>query len=189
MEEKFLINGILTHNKIVFDFVFHYYYSGLCAYCERITGSRQTAEDIVQDLFIYLWIKHDQINITFSLKNYLFTSVKNRALDFIKHEKVKIRKLNSLDPSDKNSVDNLSSFWLAESELLEIIEKGLEKLTPRCREIFRLSRFEELKNQDIAEKLGISKRTVELQISNALKILRVELKPYLPVFLLMYLLR
>jgi len=189
MEDKFLIKGIVTQNKIVFDFVFHYYYSGLCAYCERITGSQQTAEDIVQYLFLNLWIKHHQININSSLKNYLFTSVKNRALDFIKHEKVKIRRLNSLDRSDKESIDNLSSFWFAESELREIIEKGLEKLTPRCREIFRLSRFKDLKNQEIAEKLGISKRTVELQISNALRILRSELKPYLPGILLLLLLK
>jgi RNA polymerase sigma-70 factor, ECF subfamily len=188
MEEKFLINGIMTQNKIVFDFVFHYYYSGLCAYCERITGSQQAAEDIVQDLFVYLWLKHNQINITSSLKNYLFTSVKNRAIDYIKHEKIKVDRLNSLSDSD-GLTNNLSSFWFAESELQEIVEKGLEKLTPRCREIFQLSRFDGLKNQEIAEKLSISKRTVELQVSNALKILRRELKPYLPEVLLMLLLK
>jgi len=188
MEEKFLINGIMTRNKIVFDFVFHYYYSGLCAYCERITGSQQAAEDIVQDLFVYLWLKHYKINITSSLKNYLFTSVKNRAIDYIKHEKIKVDKLNSLSNPD-GSTNNLSSLWFAESELQEIVEKGLEKLTPCCREIFQLSRFEGLKNQEIAEKLSISKRTVELQVSNALKILRSELKPYFPGVLLMLLLK
>jgi len=188
MEDQFLINGILFQNKIVFDFIFHYYYSGLFAYCERITGDGQSAEDIVQDLFVHLWIKHNQININSSLKNYLFISVKNRALDFIKHEKIKSEKLNSNSESEK-SIENLSSFWFAESELQEIVDKSLEKLTPRCREIFLLNRFEGIKNQEIAEKLGISKRTVELQISNALKILRRELKPYLLVVLLMLLLK
>ena len=65
-----------------------------------------------------------------------------------------------------------------------LVEKSLDKLPPRCREIFKLSRFEGLKNQDIAEQLGITKRTVELQISNALKFLRKDLSHYLPVFLL-----
>jgi RNA polymerase sigma-70 factor (ECF subfamily) len=78
---------------------------------------------------------------------------------------------------------------LTEPELTELIEKGMQKLPPRCREIFILSRFEGKDNGEIAEMLGISKRTVELQISNALKILRTELKDYLPTILLIWLLK
>ena len=80
-------------------------------------------------------------------------------------------------------------YVLTGSELQAVVDKSLEKLPPRCREIFELSRFEGLKNQEIAEKLGLSKRTVELQVSNALKQLRTDLKDYLPLFLLMYLLK
>ena len=188
MDESFLINGIKTRNKIVFDFIFHYYYSGLCAFAEKITGSQQTAEDIVQDLFVTLWIKNDQISISSSLKSYLFTSVKNRSLDFLKHEKTKAKRLNILSKSEELP-ENLSAMWFAESELIRIVEKCLEKLPPRCKEIFVLSRIEGLKNQEIADKLGISKRTVELQISNALKSLRCNLKPYLPLFLFYFLLK
>ena len=188
MEEQYLINGLLTRNKVVFDFVFHYYYSGLCAYCERITGSRQVAEDIVQDLFVTLWVKSRQIQIKNSLKNYLFTSVKNRSLDHLKHEQKKLQKLGQLTGEDEIP-ENLSSLWFAEAELQPLVEKSLEKLPPRCREIFEFSRFEGLKNQEIADKLGLSKRTVELQVSHALKQLRTDLKDYLPLFLLMYLLQ
>jgi RNA polymerase sigma-70 factor, ECF subfamily len=188
LEEQYLIKGLLTRNKVVFDFIFHYYYSGLCAYCERITCNQQVAEDIVQELFVTLWIKHQQIHITSSLKNYLFTSVKNRSLDYLKREQRKSQKLGTL-AEEQELPENLSSLWFAEAELQAIVEKSLKKLPPRCREIFELSRFQGLKNQEIADKLGLSKRTVELQVSNALKHLRTGLKNYLPLFLLMYLLR
>ena len=188
MEEQYLIKGLLTRNKVVFDFIFHYYYSGLCAYCERITKNHQVAEDIVQELFVTLWLKCEQIQITSSLKSYLFTSVKNRSLDYLKREQRKSQKLGNLS-GEQELPENLSSLWFAEAELQAIIEKSLEKLPPRCREVFELSRFQELKNQEIADKLGLSKRTVELQVCNALKQLRYDLKDYLPLFLLMYLLK
>jgi RNA polymerase sigma-70 factor (ECF subfamily) len=188
LEEQYLIKGLLTRNKVVFDFIFHYYYSGLCAYCERITGNQQVAEDLVQELFVTLWIKCQQIKITSSLKNYLFTSVKNRSLDYLKRELRKTQKLEHI--AEKQQLpENLSSVWFAEAEFQAVVEKCLTKLPPRCREIFELSRFEGLKNQEIADKLGLSKRTVELQVSNALKQLRSDLKNYLPLFLLMFLLR
>lgn len=187
MEEQYLIKGLLTRNKVVFDFIFHYYYSGLCAYCERISGNQQVAEDIVQELFVTLWLKCEQIQITSSLKNYLFTSVKNRSLDYLKREQRKTQKLNHFT-KETELPENLSSLWFAEAELQAVVEKSLEKLPPRCREIFELSRFEGLKNQEIADNLGLSKRTVELQVSNALKQLRIDLKDYLPLLLLTYLL-
>jgi RNA polymerase sigma-70 factor (ECF subfamily) len=188
MEEKFLIQGLKTKNKVVFDFVFHYYYSGLCAYAEKIVSDSKASEDIVQDLFFTLWIKSNQIQIASSLKNYLFSSVKNRSLDYLKKEKNKTQHKNSTLDLQAHD-ENLSTFWFAESELETIIEQSLDKLPPRCQEIFRMSRFEGFKNNDIAEQLGISKRTVELQISNALKILRKDLSPYLPLILISFLLK
>lgn len=188
LEEKFLIQGLQTKNKIVFDFVFHYYYSGLCAFAEKIVGDSNASEDIVQDLFFTLWIKYKQIQISSSLKSYLFTSVKNRSLDYLKKKKKKTKHVNSA-PYLQNHAENLSIFWFAESEMETLVQKSLNKLPPRCREIFKLSRFAGLKNQDIAEKLGISKRTVELQISNALKFLRKDLSPYIPLVLLSFFLK
>ncbi len=188
MEEQYLIRGILTQNKIVFDFVFSYYYSGLCAYCERITNNQDVSEDIVQELFLNLWIKHHKIKIESSLKNYLFTSVKNRSIDYIKSEQRKTKKLIHLT-EEPLQYENLSSLWFAETELQAVVEKSLQKLPPRCREIFELSRLDGLKNQQIADKLSLSKRTVELQVSNALKQLRIDMAAYLPLNLLMFLLK
>jgi len=175
LEEQYLKKGLITRNRIVFDFVFHYYYSGLCAYCERFTCSKEAAEDIVQDLFETLWTNHQQINIKSSLKSYLFTAVKNRALDYIQRENRK-KRTSAWDCPPEKPAENLSSFWFTESELQQILDKCLGKLPPRCREIFELNRFKGLKNKEIAAKLNLSKRTVELQISKALKQLRSELK-------------
>ncbi len=187
MEEKFLIQGLKAKNKIVFDFVFQYYYSGMCAYAETILKDAKAVEDIVQDIFVILWIKGEKTEITGSLKKYLFTAVKNRCFDYLKHQKVKSQSIIKLKYSENINQDT-PEYWYAETELQKIIDNILDTLPPRCREIFQMSRFDGLKNQEIADRLGLSKRTIELQISNALKRLRKDLRPYLPLFLLSLLL-
>ena len=186
MEEKYLISGIKNKNKVVFDFVFNYYYSGLCAYSRHWADDSAVAEDIVQDFFVSLWINSSKLEITSSLKSYFFISVKNRTLNYLKHVKVKEQYKNKVikDPSV-----NYTDWTFTESELTGIIEKSIQKLPPRCREIFILNRIKRKNNGEIAEKLGLSKRTVELQISNALKFLRVELKDFLPSAILFWLLK
>lgn len=188
LDEQFIIRGLRERNKVVFDFVFHYYYSGLCVFAERLTGDSKSAEDLVQDLFVHLWIRHDSIQILSSVKNYLFTSVKNRALDYLKKESGKSRKILYAS-KDQHLDENLSLQWIAESELQEAIDRSLALLPARCREIFVMSRMEGLKNQEIAEHLNLSVRTVELQISNALKQMRISLKDYLPGLILFILAR
>jgi RNA polymerase sigma-70 factor (ECF subfamily) len=186
LDEKYIIAGLKNKDKTAFDFVFSYYYTGLCAYTRRWVMDPDVAEDLVQDFFVKLWTNSSKIEITSSLKSYFFTSVKNRAINHLKHVKIKekfgAQALNGF-------IEDYSNWEFTEPELTELIEKGIQKLPPRCREIFILSRFEGKDNGKIAEMLGISKRTVELQISNALKILRTELKDYLPSMLLFWLLR
>lgn len=186
MDEKYIITGLKNKDKTVFDFAFSYYYTGLCTYARRWVNNPDVAEDLVQDFFVRLWTDSSKIEITSSLKSYFFTSVKNRAINHLKHIKIK-EKFGVQVITGSN--EEYSNWELTEPELTELIEKGMQKLPPRCREIFILSRFEGKDNVKIAEMLGISKRTVELQISNALKILRTELKDYLPSMLLFWLLK
>ena len=177
MDEKYIIEGLKNKDKAVFDFVFGYYYTGLCAYTRRTVNDKDVAEDLVQDFFVRLWIDSSKIEITTSIKSYFFTSVKNRALNHLKHLKIK-EKFDSRAMNGSN--EEYNNWELTEPELTDLIEKGMQKLPPRCREIFMLSRFEGKDNGKIAEMFGISKRTVEIQISNALKILRTALSDYLP---------
>jgi RNA polymerase sigma-70 factor (ECF subfamily) len=147
---------------------------------------RESVEDLVQDFFVYLWIESPKLQIRSSLKSYLFASIKNRCLDYQKHHKIteKYRKFILFSTEED---DNSTDHFFAESELRRAIQKSIGRLSPRCREIFEQSRLQGLSNQEIAEKFDISKRTVELQISNALKILRKELAEFLPVWLLVWL--
>jgi RNA polymerase sigma-70 factor (ECF subfamily) len=150
-------------------------------------NDRSAVEDLVQEFFVSLWMEAPNHQITTSFKTYLFAAVKNRCLDFQKHQKV-VRKYKNYLLFSSGSEDNLSDHLFAESELRHAIQNCLEKLPPRCHEIFELSRSKGLTNQEISVQLGLSKRTVELQISNALKVLRKELVAYLPVWMVLWLL-
>lgn len=149
---------------------------------------KDTVEDLVQDFFVTLWIDGPRLQIKSSLKSYLFTSVRNRCLDELKHRKVTEKYKNYLlfgSDGTELSVD----YCIAETELRQAIEASMAKLPPRCREIFVFSRFNGFTNQEIADKLGISKRTVELQISNSLKILKLELAEFIPLWLVLLFLK
>lgn len=186
MKDQLIIEGLVRRDKVVFDYIFNYYYSSLCGFSLQYIENRNSVEDLVQDFFVYLWVEAPKLQINTSLKSYLFTAIKNRCLDYQKHHKIteKYRKF-ILFSTEKD--DNSTEHFFAESELRQAIQTSLGKLPPRCRDIFEYSRLNGLSNQEIADKLNISKRTVELQISNSLKILRKELAEFLPFWLLLWL--
>ena len=186
MKDQIIIEGLERRDKVVFDYIFNYYYSSLCAFSMQYIDNRNSVEDLVQDFFVYLWVEAPRLKIKSSLKSYLFTAIKNRCLDYQKHHKITEKYRTFILFSTVNEADSTEQFF-AESELRQAIQKSLLKLTPRCREIFELSRLNGLSNQEISDKLDISKRTVELQISNCLKIIRNELAEFLPFWLLVWL--
>lgn len=186
MKDLLLIEGLKRRDKLVFDYIFNYYYSSLCAFSLQYLNDRNPVEDLVQDFFVSLWIEAPHLQINSSLKSYLFASIKNRCLDHQKHQIVTEKYRTFILFSSDNGNDSTDHYF-AESELRIAIQKSLEKMAPRCREIFELSRNNGFSNQEISEKLGISKRTVELQISNSLKILKKELVEFLPLWLVIWL--
>ncbi len=151
-------------------------------------SDKEATEDLVQDFFVSFWMDSPNLQINTSLKSYLFTSIKNRCLDALKHRKV-TEKYRTFMLFGSDSIESSVDFWFAETELRQAIDASMVKLTPRCREIFENSRLNGLSNKEISEKLGISKRTVELQISNSLKILRIELAEFMPLWLVIWLLK
>jgi RNA polymerase sigma-70 factor, ECF subfamily len=188
LNEQVLIQELRSRNTLAFDFVFNYYYSGLCGYARKYIAEKEIVEDIVQDFFVTLWNESPRLEIRSSLKSYLFTSIHNGCLDWHKHQRTfeKYKKsflLRNIGPEIRPEE------MIVESELRTAIQKGLEKCPPRAREIFEMSRINGLPNQQIADQLGLTKRTVELQISNALKILRTALQEYMPVWMIAWLLK
>jgi len=188
LKETILLDGLVSREKEVFDYVFNYYYSGLCAFSMQYLNDKEAVEDLVQDFFVSLWMEGSRLQIRSSLKSYLFTSVKNRCLDALKHRKVSEKYRNFMLISADNT-ESTVDYMIAETELRQAIQNSMAKLPPRCREIFECSRLNGMSNQEIAETLGISKRTVELQITNSLKVLRLELAEFLPLWLVFWLLK
>jgi RNA polymerase sigma-70 factor (ECF subfamily) len=175
--EKELINRLINGDQTAFELLFHAYYPGLVVFASQFTFDRDEAEEIVQDFFVRCWQKHQFIQPLESLRNYFFSSVKNRSLNYLKHKKIEEYYLKHLSGISENHLVYNHDLYSA-TELQEKIKNSIALLPERCREIFKMSRIQGLKNDEIAVELNLSKRTVETQISNALKILRVELKEY-----------
>lgn len=166
-----------------FNYFFESYYSGLCIYANKYTGDLSTSEEVVQDIFVRFWEKRQSIDIENSVRLYLFKAVYNQCMNFMKHKKIE----NNFRWQNTFEADNLpEGQWslFNESELRYVLDQALSRLPARCKEIFELSRFDNLKNKEIAEKLRITEKTVENQITKALKILRKELKDFLPLFMM-----
>lgn len=181
VNDKLIIEELKQRNKVAFDYIFTYFYSSLCAFSMQYVKDRAAVEDLVQDMFVALWQEAPNLNINKSLRAYLFTSIKNRSLDYLRRQRV-IEKYNEYLYFSADRHNNNTELYYSESELHHCLQEGLKKLSKRCCEIFTLNRINGLSNNEISIKLGISKRTVELQISNALKVLREELADYLPPF-------
>lgn len=170
-------------NKEEFEKLFRDYFKPLVAFAKKYTGDIDSAKEIVHDVFVNLWTKREQIDIEKSVKSYLYTSAYNRSLNFIRDHK-KFDNNQSVEASAE-----LKASWSFEEnidacELEEKINKVIDSLPERCKQVFMLSRFEGLKYQEIADKLGISIKTVEAQISKALAALKSNLKEYLTILLI-----
>lgn len=163
-----------------FEMLFKTYYKPLCRYANTYLKDPDGAEEIVQGAFIGLWEKRKAITIETSLKSYLYRAVRNSCLNELKHEQVKQRHLAS--ESLKEEAQSEPADHLAiHVELEEKIRAAIQTLPEQCRLIFTMSRFEELKYQEIADQLNLSVKTVENQMGKALKLMRAQLKEYLPL--------
>jgi RNA polymerase sigma-70 factor (ECF subfamily) len=183
------INFIRSGNEAAFEKVFKMYFKNLHAFAYTFIKDDVIAEEIVQNVFFKIWEKKNQLQIDDSLKAYLYRSVHNESLNHIKHLKVKTSfQLHYSDQMESSNQD--ASNQMIASELEDDIQKAINELPQQCRTIFQMSRFEQLKYQQIADHLNISIKTVENQMGKALKVLRSKLVEYLPFWLfLLYLIR
>lgn len=161
----------------VFEKLFKANFNALHAYAFTILKDEDLAEEIVQGMFLKFWEKRNGLSIQ-SIKAYLYKCVYNDSLNFLKHEKTK-QKYHVFTKHHMNNESRDASSKVELSELQHQISKAMAQLPQQCRTIFQLSRFEELKYREIADQLGISVKTVENQMSKALKILRYQLADFL----------
>ena len=159
------------------ELMFKKYYAFLAKILIRVIPDENLAEDLAQDVFMDVWRKRDTININTSLKAYLRRAAVNKALNYIRDRKIR------WEEEDKQP--ELASKLVAVTDQLEadelqtLIDQSIDELPERCRAVFSLSRFEDMTYQEIADELNISIKTVENQVSKALKMLRISLAKYL----------
>ena len=159
-----------------FEKIFKDYFTGLCYFASKYIGDMDTSKEIVHNVFLNIWENRNEFDWDKPAKSYLFTSVYNRSINYIRDHK----KFASTDVNlELETKSEEFSNGMEVAELEGKIKQALQKLPEKCREIFELSRFEGKKYAEIADHLGLSVKTIETQMSKALKILKEELKEYI----------
>lgn len=174
-------------DKKAYEVLFRAHYQALCGYARSVIKDADEAEEVVQTLFFNLWNKRESLEINTSLKSYLYRAAHNDCLNRLKHGKVKTMYAEHYKGSYGQAYHDQAG-QLHAKELGQRIEAAIGQLPEQCGNVFKLSRFENLRYNDIAEQLGISVKTVENHMGKALKILREELKDYLPALAWLWLL-
>ena len=176
LPDERLVENLKDGDVTAFESLFRRYYSYLCSYATKILNDSANAEEIVQEFFVRLWEKREQLSIDNSVKNYFFRSIRNHCINTIQHNKIKAKYAQKIIAETEVNFSDEDSF--VEFELSEKINESIQALPEKRREIFRLSREEGLKYREIAKKLNVSVKTVETQMSLAIKFLRDKLRKY-----------
>ena len=169
--EPNIFNKIKSGDETAFSNLFNELYSSLCFFSNNYVTDMDKARSLVQQVFVDLWIKREKLNVTQSIKSYMYNAVKNKSIDYLRQHKNTIQINANIENTQETPFLNL----IQEAEISNKINDSINHLPERCREIFILCRFEGLKHKEIAEKLNISVKTVEMQIGIALKKLRESL--------------
>lgn len=177
-DEARLIALLRSGDAEAFERVYRSYVVVLCQLADSYVRSRDTAEDIVQDLFTWLWANRHGFQPEHGLRAYLFGAVRNRALNALRHEATASR-VSLVQSSTATRVSAAADAELMASDLATAIQAAVESLPPRCREVFVLLRTQTLTYAEVAVILGISPKTVEVHMTRALAVLRARLGPWL----------
>lgn len=173
-----------------FDNLFRMYYSDLCTYAVRYVHSNNLAEDLVSETFYSLWKIRETLGEINNIKAYLFKSVHNNCLFYIRSQKNKVRisdvDFSIIEESSPLERDVMHSLIL--KELTDQLDILIEKLPPQQQIVFRMKRFENKKSKEIAEELNLSVKTVEMHMTKATSFLKSKLKNIFPFFIIVLLL-
>ena len=172
--DDILVAGIKRNDYQSYNQLFLRYYSRLCTFVFGITQSSSASEDVVQELFIRLWINRAKLDINESVSGYLYHSSKNAALNYLRAEKSRQKSVQNIPIQEFQTDDNL----IEQVEFSAALYQCIEQLPERSREVFKMSRIDGFKQQEISDQLGISVKTIKNQIWKSLQYLKacLELK-------------
>lgn len=177
-EDVHILSLLASNNEKSIDLLFDKYYTYLCNVIYRVINDSDYAEDIVQEIFMDIWRKRETLNVQTSLRAYLRRAAVNRSLNHIRKQRMKFAEdENAVLAIESSSIDG--QVTMEKNELEKRIHESIDALPPKCKLVFSMSRFENMSYQEIADALGISIKTVENQISKALRILRSAVQSYL----------
>lgn len=179
-EDKSLIDRLHKGSETAFRELFAAYYAPLCEYASLYVSDGD-AEEVVQAFLVHLWEGREGLCVESSLKSYLFAAVRNRCLNAIRDRRCKQAFQQFVYERLKDRFDNPDHLFL--SDMQTRIAEAVQELPENYRQVFDMSRFGNIPNKEIAERLGVSVKTVEYYITQSLKILRVKLKDYLYILL------
>lgn len=189
-----LFDKVRSGDLKAFELLFSIYFARLNDFAKNVVRDDFISQDIVQEVFVKVWEKRAEIE-SLNLEAFLFRLVRNRCLDYIKHLKVVNNRMQEINISSKYEelyrIDFIGNepYVLIEEELKTKIEKTIQSLPDRCREVFILSRMDGLKNKEIAEKLDINIKNIERHLSRAMQTFRKNFPAELPVALIMLILK
>jgi len=172
----------LKDDEDAFRSLFFEFFSSLCVFAHRYVDDWNTCEDLVQDTFFKIWKNRKSIEINTSSRNFLITSVRNSCIDHLRKQD-SARVWQEKEAKDKTGYT--SDDLYSHIELEQMLTSALSKLPENIREVFELNRFDGKTYKEIAEEKNISVKTVEAHMTKALKVLRIELKDYLPLIILL----
>ena len=175
-EEQTLLYELQQGSKDAYNRIFVYFYSPLCEYASQFVSDTD-AEELVQDMMLYVWENRNFLAVEKSLKSYLFVSIKNRCYNAIRNRQSREQIHHFFYEKSKDQIEDPDYYIF--NELANNIEKAIEELPKDYRETFKMSRFGEMSNVSIAKQLNVSIKTVEYRITRSLKIMREKLKDYL----------
>ena len=181
--EQLKLLALKQGDEKVFESVFKEYYVQLCVHVRRYIIDPEAAEEVVQDMFFKVWEKRNVLSVHTSLNAYLYKAVTNQALNYIKYQKITNQYKDYVGFTTDITSETTAHDELVSNDLEAKIDFLVKSMPERRRMVFEMSRFEGLKYSEIAEKLNISVKTVEIQMSKALAFLRERLKEYLPVLI------
>lgn len=175
-QEHFVLSALRQDSKDAFSLLFQTYYTDLVLFGGNFLKDRTTCEDIVQSIFLKLWNDRKSIQIETSLKSYLLKAVRNSCLDEFRHLEIVRQYETGYENTTLDSYDTEN--YVLYSDLHDHLYRALDQVPELYREAFELNRFEGLKYREIAEKLNVSERTVEVRVSKTLELLRKYLKDF-----------
>lgn len=180
------LDDVLTRlqagDRSALQILFHEHHAMVCGVMYRFVKDQSTVEDLAQEVFVRFWEKRETIQINSSVQAYLRRMAINEALGYLRRNKHQYDE--EITPQTPNmGTDSSVEEQYLHSELEQNVRAAIDMLPPKCRTVFHLSRFEDMTYQEIADQMGISIKTVENQMSKALRVLREKLKGYLTMLL------